>query len=90
LWFLGRKAPCVEKRERRPINRDIARRADAFLLATGIVAASCFAALVGLLWGSELKCDDSCSIGGGWLAIVLLLLGGAAAIALTPPRTEAE
>ncbi|HEU5064907.1 MAG TPA: hypothetical protein VFT86_03340 [Gaiellaceae bacterium] len=134
----------------------MARRAAAFLLATGIVAASCFAALVGLLWGFELKCDDSCSIGPhwrespeswqweafglvglaglgcallfvfavvlrwrwpaacvliawaglawafmtlfrdsgltsnaqrGWLAIVVLLLVGAAAIALTPPRT---
>jgi len=134
----------------------MARRAGAFLLATGIVAVSCFAALSGMLWGFELKCDDSCSIGPhwrespeswqweafgiaglaglgcavvllgavvfrlrwlalcmltawagfawaymalfrdsgltsnaerGWLAIVLLLLAGAAAIALTPGRT---
>ena len=133
----------------------MARRAGAFLLATGIVAVSCFAALVGLLWGFGLKCDDSCSIGPhwredpqawqwdafgfiglaglgcalvllaavvfrlrwlavlvltawgglawafmtlfrdsgltsnaerGWLTIVLLLLAGAATIALTPPR----
>jgi hypothetical protein len=133
----------------------MARRAGAFLLATGIVAASSFAALVGLVWGFGLKCDDSCSIGPhwredpqawqwnafgiagpvglgcalvllaavvlrlrwlavcaltasvglawafmtlfrdsgltsnverGWLAISLLLLAGAAAIALTPPR----
>jgi hypothetical protein len=41
-------------------------RAAAFLLATGIVAASCFAALIGLLWGFGLKCDDSCSIGSHW------------------------
>ena len=141
------------------MNGDMARRAAAFLLTTGIVAASCFAALVGLLWGFELKCDDSCSIGShwrespeswqwealgiaglaglgcavvllgavvfrlrwlavcmliawtglawafmtlfrdsgltsnaerGWLAIVLLLLGGAVAIALMPPRTESR
>jgi hypothetical protein len=134
----------------------MARRADAFLLATGIAAASCLAALIGLLWGFGLKCDDSCSIGPhwredpqawqwdafgiaglaglgcavvllgavafrlrwlavcvliawagvawafmalfrdsgltsnaerGWLTIVLLLLAGAVAIALTPPRT---
>jgi hypothetical protein len=132
----------------------MARRAGAFLLATGIVAAS-FAALSGMLWGFDLKCDDSCSIGPrwrddpqswqwnafgiaglagfgcalvllagivfrlrwlavcmltawaglawafmtlfrdsgltsnaerGWLTVVLLLLAGAAAIALTPPR----
>jgi hypothetical protein len=137
----------------------MARRAGAFLLATGIVAVSCFAALIGLVWGFELRCDDSCSIGPhwrespeswqweafaiaglaglgcavvllgavvfrlrwlavcmliawaglawafmtlfrdsgltsnaerGWLAIVLLLLGGATAIALTPPRTESR
>jgi hypothetical protein len=134
----------------------MARTAGALLLATGIVAASCFAALIGLLWGFALKCDDSCSIGShwredpgawqwdafgiaglaglgcalvllgavafrlrwlavcvlvawaslawafmtlfrdsgltsnaerGWLTIVLLLLAGALAIALTPPRT---
>ena len=122
----------------------------------GIVAVSCFAALIGMLWGFELKCDDSCSIGShwrespeswqweafgyaglaalgcalvllgaiafrlrwlaffalvawaglawefmtlfrdsgltsnaerGWLAILLLLLAGAVAIALTPPRS---
>lgn len=74
------------------------RRAGAFLLAMGIVVASCFAALIGLLWGFELKCDDSCSIGDihdalsrlgltsnaerGWQGIVLLVLAGALAIAL--------
>lgn len=134
----------------------MARRAGAFLLATGIVAASCFAALIGMLWGFELRCDDSCSIAPhwredpeswqwnafgiaglvglgcalvllaavlfrlrwlavcaltawaglawgfmtlfrdsgltsnaerGWLTIALLLVAGAVAIALTPPRT---
>jgi MFS family permease len=44
----------------------MARRAGAFLLATGIVAASCFAALIGMLWGFELKCDDSCSSAPHW------------------------
>jgi hypothetical protein len=44
----------------------MARRAGAFLLATSIVAASCFAALIGLVWGFGLKCDDSCSIGPQW------------------------
>ena len=133
----------------------MARRAGAFLLATGIVAASGLAALIGVFWGFGLKCDDSCSVGPhwredpqawqweafgmvglaglgcalvlmaalvfrlrwlavcvltawaglawafmtlfrdsgltsnaerGWLTIVLLLLAGAVAIALTPPR----
>ena len=129
----------------------MARRVGASLLAMGIVAVSCFAALIGMLWGFELKCDDSCSIGShwrespeswqweafgyaglaalgcalvlrwlaffalvawaglawefmtlfrdsgltsnaerGWLAIVFLLLVGAVAIALTPPRTATE
>jgi hypothetical protein len=44
----------------------MAGRVGAFLLATGIVGASCFAALIGLLWGFGLKCDDSCSVGSHW------------------------
>ena len=44
----------------------MARSAGAFLLATGIVAASGFAALIGLFWGFGLKCDDSCKVGPDW------------------------
>ena len=44
----------------------MARRAGAFLLATGIVAVSFFEALTGVFWGFGLKCDDSCSSGPRW------------------------
>jgi hypothetical protein len=36
------------------------------VLALGLVALSAGVALVGALWGFELKCDDSCSTAPGW------------------------
>ena len=41
-------------------------RATAFVLATGVVAVSAFAAVVGTTWGFGLKCDDSCGTAGTW------------------------
>ena len=38
-----------------------ARRVLALLLALGVAVASGFGALVGVLWGFGLKCDDACS-----------------------------
>lgn len=35
-------------------------------LALGVAAASAFLALVAVLWGFALKCDDSCSTARGW------------------------
>jgi hypothetical protein len=44
----------------------MAQRLGALVLAAGIAAASGFAALVGMLWGFALKCDDSCSSAPPW------------------------
>ena len=43
-----------------------ARRPAAFLLALAIVFVSGCAAVVGMLWGFGLKCDDSCSSPPPW------------------------
>ena len=36
------------------------------LLAVGAVGISAFGALIGLVWGFGLKCDDACSTVPGW------------------------
>ena len=42
------------------------RRVGSFLLPIGLAAISGFAALVGVLWGFGLKCDDSCGTPPPW------------------------
>ena len=41
-------------------------RAFSLLLALAVIVATGFAALVGMLWGFGLKCDDSCSTPPPW------------------------